>query len=419
MGGKLWQHRDFRSLWIGKTTSVLGTTVSEVAIPLLAVFSLHASAFDIGALTAIGWLPWLVICLPVGALVDRLRRRPVLIAADLVTAVALVSIPVAAWSDGLTYAHLFLAALVIGIARVFSATAFRAYLPSLVAKPDLAEANGKLQGSEAFAVVAGPGLAGVLSQWVGVVTGLLVDAVSCLVSAVCLLRVRTKEPRREPVEKTSTLRKEIATGLRLAVRDPYLRTLALAGAASNLWLNVLQAILTLFLIREIGVNAAGVGTVLAVMGVGGLAGALVANRLGRRLGTARALLLVEVGAPPFGLLIAFAGPGAGVVSAVLGGFLLIGGIVVANVLSGGFNQAYCPQELLGRISASMQFVNYGAIPIGALLGGILGDSIGLRPTMVVAVIGATLAGSILLTGPIRRHRDLPTEMAVPEPALAR
>lgn len=411
--GGLWWQRDFRLLWTGRTTSLLGSTVSEVAIPLLAVLVLHVNAFSVGALTAVAWAPWLLISLPVGAWVDRVRRRSVLIAADLVTVVALASVPIAAWCHVLTYAQLLVAALVVGVARVFFTTAYGAYLPSLVAKPDLPEANAKLQGSEALANVAGPGIAGVISQVFGVVTGLLLDAISSLVSAVCLLCIRTEEAKPAPVTEATTLRAQIAEGLRLAVRDPFLRTLALSGAAANLALNMATAVLVLFLIKVLGINAAGVGTVLAVMSIGGLAGAMLANWVGRRLGTARAVLVAELSAAPFGLLIAFAGRGAGIVFALIGGFMLIGGIVVSNVLQGGFRQAYCPQEMLGRISASWQFVSYGAIPLGALLGGALGDAIGLRPTMVLSMVALVLAASLLLTGPMRRLRDLPTEMRMP------
>jgi predicted MFS family arabinose efflux permease len=414
--GGLWWQRDFRLLWIGETTSGLGTMVSEVAIPLLAVLVLHANAFSVGALTAIAWAPWLVIGLPAGAWVDRWPRRPVLIAADLVTVVALASVPIAAWCHVLAFAQLLAVALVTGVARVFFVTAYRAYLPSLVDRPQLPEANAKLQGSEAFANVAGPGLAGVISQWLGVVTGLLLDAISSLVSAVCLLCIRKQEAKPAPAATASTLRAQIAQGVRMTVRDPFLRTLALSGAAANLALNMAQAVLVLFLIKVVGVGAAGVGTVLAVMSVGGLAGATAANWVGRRLGTARAVLVAELGAAPFGLLIAFASHGVGIVLAVVGGFMLIGGIVVSNVLQGGFRQTYCPQDMLGRISASWQFVSYGAIPLGALLGGALGDAIGLRPTMLLSMVALVLAGSVLLTGPIRGLRDLPERMPVPEPA---
>ena len=409
--GGLWWQRDFRLLWIGETTSGLGTMVSEVAIPLLAVLVLHANAFGVGALTAVGWAPWLLIGLPAGAWVDRMRRKPVLVAADLVTVVALASVPIAAWCHVLTFTHLLLAALVTGVARVFFVTAYRAYLPSLVAKPDLAEANAKLQGSEAFANVAGPGLAGVISQFFGVVTGLALDAASSLVSAVCLLGIRKQEPA--PAAERVALWAGIAEGFRLTVRDPLLRTLALSSAAANLALNAAQAVLVLFLIQVLGVGAAGVGTVLAVMSVGGLAGATAANWLGRKVGTARALLAVELSAAPFGLLVAFAGRGAGLALALVGGFMLIGAIVVSNVLQGGFRQTYCPQEMLGRISASWQFVSYGTIPLGALLGGALGTAIGLRPTMVLRMTALVLAAAVLLTGPIRRLRDLPAEMPVP------
>jgi predicted MFS family arabinose efflux permease len=414
-GGLLWQ-RDFRLLWIGETTSRLGATVSTVAIPLVAVVVLHVDAFLVSALDAAVWVPWLFIALPVGAWVDRLPRRPIMVVSDLASVLLLASVPVAAWCGALTYLQLFAVALLTGTSSVLFTTAYRAYLPSIVAPADLPEGNAKLQGSEAAAQVAGPGLGGVLAQAFGIVTGLFADALSSLVSAVCLLTIRTPEPRPAARARDSTLRAEIGEGVRFLVRDPYLRLFAVFGAASNFALDGLMAILVVFLVRAVGVAPGWLGAILAVVSVGGVVGALVATRLARRFGSARAVLLSELGAAPFALLIPLTAHGAAVAYVVGGGFVLMAGIVVSNVVVGSFRQLYCPPELFGRVSASAQVLNYGAIPLGALCAGALADGIGIRPAVWVMCALVVLAATILLTGPLRHRRDLPS---APETGVAR
>jgi len=193
--------RDFRLLWTGETTSFLGTAVSELAIPLVALSVLHASAFAISAMIAAAWVPWVVIGLPAGAWVDRLPRRRILIVSDLVSLAAFVSVPVAAWSGVLTVVQLVAVSLISGVAAVFFKTAYRAFLPTLLKRDDLLEANSKLQASEQATNVAGPGVAGLLAQIAGAVTGVLANAVSFAISALCLSLIHVHEPKRE-VKKT-------------------------------------------------------------------------------------------------------------------------------------------------------------------------------------------------------------------------
>jgi MFS family permease len=195
--------RDFRLLWTGETTSCLGSSIGGIALSLVALTVLHASVFAVSALTAAAWLPWVLVGLPAGAWVDRWPRRPVMIAADVVSAAAFGSVPVAAWCGVLTTAQLMCAALAGGTASVFFKTAYRAFLPALLTADDLLEGNAKLQGSEQVANVAGPGAAGLIAQPAGAVCGVLADAASFAVSAVCLFRLRVAEParvarRREP-----------------------------------------------------------------------------------------------------------------------------------------------------------------------------------------------------------------------------
>lgn len=397
--------RDFRLLWIGESISSVGSAVTVVALPLVAVTDLHASAFAVSLLVAVAWLPWLVLGLPAGAYVDRLRRRPLMVAADVASLAAFASIPLAAAFDALTVAQLLVAALVAGIAKVFFSTALRAYLPSLVEPADRLEANAKLQGTEQAANFVGPALAGLLAAAASAVGGLLVDAASFAVSAICLLRIDAAE---EPiVVERRRLRSEIADGLRFVVRDDLLLRNTLFGCLANLALIGYSSLLVVFLVRHVGLSAGATGALLAVTSLGGIAGAAVARRISTRLGSARALLLCKVGAALLGLLIPLTGPGVRLVPFVVGGLGLVGGIVAGNVVTAGWTQTYVPAGMMGRVSASMQVVNFGAMPLGAVLAGGLATAIGV-PATLWAMLGLFAASTpIILTGPLRRLRDLP------------
>jgi MFS family permease len=405
--GGLFRHRDFRLLWIGQTTSKLGSSVTGVALPLVAVATLHTGTFQVALLSAATWLPWLLIGLPAGAWVDRLPRRPVMLACDLAGLLLFLSVPVAAWLDRLTFAHLLAVALGAGTASVFFQTAYQVYLPSLLDRDEVAEGNAKLQATEAAAQVGGPGVAGLITQLAGAVNALLADAASFLFSALFLLAIRARPPRPDRAPRSRTLRQEVGEGLRFVARDPYLRVLTLFSALSNIGLIGYQSILVVFLVREVGVSPGAVGGLVAATGLGGTLGAASATAAARRFGSARAMLAAEIGAAPFGLLIPLATPGRGLATAVVGGFGVGAGVAVGNVLKGSFRQTYSPHGLLGRVTVSMQLVGYGTIPLGALLGGALGTAFGVRPAMWIIMGGLALTGPILLIGPLRRHRDLP------------
>lgn len=409
-GGLLREH-DFRLLWIGETTSALGTTISRLALPLVAVVTLQVSTFQVSVLTAASWVPWLVVGLPAGAWVDRLRRRPLMLACNAASFTLLLSVPIAAWMGMLTFGHLFVVALLTGVASVFFSTAYQVYLPTVVAPEHLTEANARLQGSESAAQVAGPSLAGLLAQVAGAVAGLAADALSFAVSSVCLLRIHALEEPAATTRRPSTLTKEIMDGLRFLRADPYLRVLTVFGALSNLALTGYQSILVVFLIREVGVSPGMVGLLLSGMSVGGVIGATGATAIARRFGTARGLLLSEICTVPFGLLIPLTAPGPRLLFVVLGGLAIGVGIVSGNVLKTGFRQSYCPRHILGRVIVSMQFLNYGTIPLGALLGGALATTIGLRPTLWIMLGGLVLATLVLLVGPLRHGRDFPARPA--------
>jgi hypothetical protein len=419
-GGLLWQ-RSFRLLWFGETISQLGNAMAMVAVPLVAVIVLHASPFVVGVLAAAGWLPWLVIGLPAGAWVDRWPARRVMIACDLVSAVLYASVPVAAWAGALTTGLLVVVQLAGGAASVLFMTAYQVYLPSLVAPADLIEGNTKMQGSASAAAFAGPGLAGAVAQLAGAATALLGNAASFLVSAACLVgagpaRPSRAEPPVRPVRsgRGTTLRREIADGLALVLRDPFLRQLSTFWAAANLALTGYAALLVVFLIRVVGLPAGSVGLLTAVPGAGGIIGALLARRVTARHGTARGLLLSTWCAVPFGLLIPLTGPGWRLGFYVAGALAAYTGIAVGNVIIAAFRQSYSPPGMCGRVTATMRFLIFGTSPLGALLGGSLATWLGVRPALWVLLGAVAASGTLLITRALTGRRDLPAS-----PPLAR
>ena len=402
-------HRDFRLFWIGETVNRFGSATSSVALPLIAISMLDATTFEVGLLTAAAWAPWLLIGLPTGAWIDRVRRRPVMLASSATSACLLASIPIAA-AGGLLCIQLLLAVAVLaGACTVVFQTAYTAYLPTLLDPVDHAEGNAKLHGSASAAQIAGLGCGGLLVQFAGAANTLLVDAGTFLVALACLAAIRFRECRTATSREGGAIRQ----GIRLVAGDVWLRTLTLFGAASNLALMGYQAIVVVFLVREAGLTADTVGALIAAASSGGVVGAFVGRKT-IRFGTARALLLCELGLPTLALLIPL-----GAVSPwfyVAGAFGVSLGVVGGNVVKATFLQSYCPPELFGRLTATTAFVNYGTIPLGALLGGTLGQVLGPAPALWITTAGVPLAGLVLLVSPIRRRRDLPDHQGTGVPA---
>ena len=444
-GGLLW-HRNFRLLWIGETISGAGSSMAAIGVPLLAVTALRASTFAVSALTAAAYLPWLVIGLPVGAWVDRLAARPLMIACDLISALLYASLPVAAWLGVLDTGQVVVVALLAGAANVFFATAYQVYLPSLVTAAELVEGNAKLQGGAQVASIGGRGLAGLAAEAIGAASALLFNSASFLVSAACLLRIRpvavpaasaslppapaslapAPAPSAVPApdapaapgpsagpSRHGRLYEQTWEGIRFVARDRYLRFFTIYAAVSNLSYAGNLALVVVFLVRTVGLSSAAVGVLTATSGLGGLLGALVARRLTRVFGTARALLLTTLGSGLSCLLIPLTAKGPRVAYYVVGSALVAGGIVVGNVILGSFRQEYCPPAMLGRVTASMRFLTFGAIPLGALLAGALGTALGIRNGLwaVLAIFAAS--GTFLLIRDIRTVRDLPHQPPTP------
>ena len=406
--GGLLRHRNFRLLWTGETISEAGDSLANVLVPLLAVTVLRVNTFDVAALTAAAYGPWLVIGLPAGAWVDRWPRRCLMIACDVVSAVAFASLPVAAWLGVLTFAQLAGVVLVAGVADVFFATAYEVFLPSIVGAGDLMEGNAKLQGSASATRIGGRGAAGALAQAAGAATALLLNAVSFLVSAACLMRIDPRdEIHRRPAGDTTTILAEVTKGVRFVAGDPYLRPFTVYAIVGNLVYTGYTSLAVLFLVRVAGFSPAATGLLLAFAGVGGVAGALVAGRLSRRVGSARLLVLTAV-ASAAGLLIPLAHPGYRVVWFVAGALVVNTGILAGNITVGAFRQRYCPPEMLGRVVAGMRFLAFGAIPVGALLAGALGTVLGVRDALWVFLSVNALTGVLLCMPSVQATRDLPS-----------
>jgi MFS family permease len=405
--GVLLRHRDFRLLWGGETVSELGSQVSLLAIPLLAVRTLHATTFQMGLLTAASTAAFLVVGLPAGVWVDRMRRRRIMIASDLGRVLALGSIPVAYAVGALTLAQLFVVTLVSGILTVFFDVAYQSYLPALVGREHLVEGNAKLTGSAQVAAVAGPSVAGGLVLVVGSSVAVAADAVSFLASAAAVAAIRAPEPKPlVPEGGHPKLLHDIAEGLHFVFGDALLRAIAATTATANLFSGVAAAVEIVFLVREVHASPGVIGLLFTMGGIGGVLGALVAGPLARRVGGARATIIGiagNVGA----LLIPLTTPRAGLLYFGFGTFAIGLSAVVYNINQVSFRQRLCPDRLLGRMNATMRFVVWGVLPIGALLGGVLGSVLGLRPTLWIGAAGQAVAGVWLLASPMRGIRDFP------------
>jgi MFS family permease len=397
--GVLWRHADFRRLWTGETLSQLGAHISILALPLVAITTLNATTFQVGLLVALESLAFLLIGLPAGAWCDRMRRRPVLISADLTRAALLASIPLAAVVDRLTLGHLYAVVFFHGVCTVFFDVSYQSYLPSLVGREHLGEGNGKLEASRTVAQASGPTLGGYLVQWLTAPGALAVDAVTYLWSAAWLSRIRTVEPVPERAGR-APLRREIADGLRFVLGHPILRAIAVTGSTAVLFLSAQQAVLLPFLIREVGLTPGAVGVLFTVGSVGAIVGALVTTRLTRWFGQARAMIIYIGVAGLAGLLIPLTGPGARLAFFAVAQALVGMTVIAYNIAQLTYRQTICPDRMLGRMNATMRFVMWGMTPVGGIIGGAVGTAVGLRATLWITSIGLVLPVLWLILSPL-------------------
>ena len=414
---KVWRNREFLKLWAGETVSLFGSEVTLLALPLAAVLTLHASAAQLGMLNAAKFAPFLLLSLPVGAWLDRSRRRPVLIAANIGSAVVLGSAPILAAMGALTIGHLVVIAFLSGSFAVFLHVGFWSYAPSLVDGDQLMEANSKIYASASTAAVGGPGLGGILVQLLTAPGALLFDAGSFVVAATSLVAIRRREPpvEREPARR---LRAEVREGLGFVFGNPYLRAFAGEAAMFNLFLNAMMTALLVYAVRVLDMGAGVLGAVIASGAVGTLLGSLAARRIERRLTLGRAILwAMFLGTWPFLLVPLASGPGVGSLTILTIAFFTSGvGIGVAVVLVVTVRQTVTPDRMMGRMNASYRFVVWGSIAVGAVSGGVLGSTVGLRATLVIGALGIAAAPAWIVMSPTGKLRTA-DEATVQTPEL--
>ncbi|MEU7691608.1 MFS transporter [Microbispora hainanensis] len=401
----LWRVRDFRRYAGADAISKLGSEVSLVALPLTAALTLHASPFEVGLLTAAEMVAFLLVGLPAGAWVDRMRRRPVLVAADVVRALALLSIPAAALLGVLGLPQMYAVALVNGLCTVFFDVAHQSYLPSIVGREDLARGHGTLAANQSLAQLSGPGIGGWLVQALTAPIAVVADALSYAGSALLLLGVRADEQpgekalRDRDVRGGARLWPEIAEGLLFVAGQPVLRRVAAVGALMMLTFGLWSATVPLYMVREVGVSPGTYGMLLSAGAVGGVAGAWLAPRITARVGTGRAMYgsawAATVCIAP--LALTAAGPRLLILPAALAASGVA--TTVFSVAQGAYRQSICPPHLLGRLSATMRFLMWGPMPLGGLLAGTLGQLAGVRVAFWTACGAYTLAHLPVLLAP--------------------
>jgi MFS family permease len=404
--GGLWRHADFRRLWAAQSASLFGSEITTLALPLIAVLALDATPVQMGLLAAAGTAPFLLCSLPVGVWVDRRPRRPVLIAADIARAGLLLSIPLMAWFGTLRIEQLYAVTFVVGVFGVFFEVAHYAYVPSLVGRESVVEGNSKLQISYSVAEGGGPGIAGLLVQFISAPGAIAIDAVTYLVSAVLLRRIEMPEP---PVETESThgVRRDIEAGLRALLGHRLLRPIVLASITESIFLKGIAAIFVLYATRELEISPVMLGVILAVGGIGAIPGALLSAPAADRFGVGPTIIGGWLIAMATWLLIPLAtGPLA---VPVLATSMLLGGVAgtIVNVQQWSLRQLVTPDALQGRVTASHRFLVYGAYPLGALLGGWLGATLGLRPALALCALGALTGPIWAAVSPLRRLREQP------------
>lgn len=400
------QWRDFRRLWVADAISQLGTRMTFLAAPLVALYTVQATTFEVALLRTFQSLGALLLGLLVGAWVDRLRCRPVLIASDLGRFVLLVSIPLAALAGVLTLGQLYLVMFGVGVLSIFFDVAHQSYLPRLLPPEALVDANSRLAANVSVAAVAGASSGGYLVQLLTAPVVLAIDGLSFLWSALWIRAVRHREEAR-PAKPDRHLLKEVGEGLRFVVAHPVLGPLAGYLATSVLCQFTVMAIEVVFLVEVVGLSAGLIGVLGTVGLLGALLSAAIAARIGRALGPARTMVVTACVRGPAGVLLAFTEPGWGltwyVVSTAVASFC----IVLLGVLQMTCQQLVCPPALLGRVNATMEFVVWGVAPLGGLLGGVLAVTVGLRETILYTGIAGVLTALWLLLSPLRRMRDFP------------
>jgi Na+/melibiose symporter-like transporter len=400
-------HRRFNLLWGSQTISDTGSAVTTLAFPLLAVITLRASTFEVSLLSAATEAAFLLVALQAGALVDRSRKRRIMIWSNVIRAVGLTTVPVAHALGILTIWQMYVVALLASTAAVFFDVSYQSFLPAIVDEAQLVEANGRLGATDSFARLVGPSLGGALVGLIGAAYAVAVDVGSFIVSGTMLAAIRGVDERPPARVTGSRLRDEIREGLSFVTRHPILARVVRCTATSNFFSSMAFSIQAVFLVRVLHARPLVIGVVLSLGAIGGLLGAASAARLSAQYGAARMIWLSLLVVVPFAVANPLAFSGFGVLLVAVSDFAISFAAVVYNTAQVSYRQAVTPPRLMGRMNASVRFIVWGVQPIGAIAGGGLATLIGIRPTLFVAAAGASLAPYWVIRSPLFGMRDLP------------
>ncbi|MEV4801170.1 MFS transporter [Nonomuraea sp. NPDC049421] len=395
---------DFLRFLSSHAANELGANVSRVALPLVAVMTLHAGPAQVGLLSSLQTVAFLLLGLPAGVWVDRLRKRRVMMASDLSRFVLLGSIPLAAGLDLLSIELLFVVALLAGVSQVFNDVADSTYLPNLVSTTQLSDGNAKLETVRASAFLAGPGVGGALVQLLGAPRTVLTTALGALASVFFLSTVKVPDKPPADTERGPMLR-GIREGLAYVWQDRLMRAFGASSALGNLCVSGVLGLSVLFLAETVKLAPGAVGALLMSGGIGGVLGGLTGGWLSRRFGSARTTLVATAVGAPFGLLLPLTQPDWRVVCFALASMGISWAAAMSNVGQSTYRQTVTPDHLLGRVNASVRFVTWGVMPLGALLGGIVAQQIGVRQALWLLMVGRAVAFVPLLFSPLPRMRD--------------
>ena len=405
----LWRHGAFLRLWGGETTSQLGAQLGAIAIPVLAVILLDATEFEVGVLAAAGTAAFLVVGLPAGALIDRMLKRRVMLRADLVRAVAIGAIPLLWLLGVLEMWQLIVLATLVGVARVFFDVAYQSYIPVLVEREKIADANSKLETTSQLAGIGGPALGGALLTIVQAPVILLATAATYLVSFVMLSTIRDTEVP-APKEQRRPLWIEIREGLAFVWNERLLRRIVACTGVGNFFFSLGMTLMPILVLRELGLSPAVLGVATGVGAVGGLLGAAASAKLTAWIGEGTIIAWSAVGFGVAGIIFAAMTvvPSALTIPVfIVAEFLVSFTVLVYNIAQVSFRQRICPTPLLGRMNASIRFVVWGVMPIAGLLSGIVSTSLGVVPVVWIGMLGSLLAAGFVVFSPLLRMRRLP------------
>jgi MFS family permease len=415
----LWRNADFLRFWAADAVSETGSQITLLALPLLAALALKASPGQMGLLTAAGTAPNLIFGLFAGVWVDRLRRRRLMLLVDIARFVLLLTIP-GAWALGVLHFDLLYAVTFLsGSLRVLFNISYMSYVPELVGREHLLEGNSKLQSTASLAQVTGPALAGVLVGLLGAAYAVLLDALSFLVSALFLQRIRKPESEPDASIEHPPVMRGIGQGIRLVFGNATLRAMMLSSSFTSFFGYVFLAVYILYMVDSLKLSSGAVGLVFGLGGLGALLGALLAAPVARRIGVGRAIIAGRIlfglcGAPvPLAVLM----PSIALPLVLAAEFSQWMMLTVADVNSMSLRQAITPDRFLGRVNATSTFIVGGAVPLGSLLGGLLGELIGIKATLVVGIVGFLLAAVWVYFSPLQSLREQPAPLEIDDPAV--